>query len=372
MPIDLEPYISMYVFKTAYLPVIIRTVLAVVFPLVVLSAIPVLVWMERRGAGLIQDRMGPNRSNISGFTFLGLLHPVNDAIKMVMKETLTPARAKVLFYYMAPALVVIPAIMAFAVIPVAAPVEIEGVVVPFQVASIDSGILYILAVSSLGVYGIMMAGWASGNKFSMLGGLRAASQMLSYEVTLGISLVSLFMIYSSVEPVEIVEAQGALLWGIVPKWGVFLSPVAFLIFLTSAFAECNRTPFDLPEADSEIVAGYHLEYGGMKFAMFMMAEYLSIITMSAIITTMFFGGYQLPFMPTAKLHALAGPFIAPFIQIAVFSVKTAFFIWLYIWVRWTLPRFRYDQIMKLCYLRLFPLALANIFITAAIILVFRR
>ena len=353
----IEQYISTYVFKTVYLPVMIKVVLAVAFPLVVLSAIPILVWMERRGAGLIQDRMGPNRSNILGYNFLGLLHPINDAIKMVMKETLTPARAKVLFYYLAPALVVIPAIMSFAVIPVAAPVEIEGVKIPFQVATIDSGLLYIFAISSLGVYGIMMAGWAAGNKFSMLGGL---------------SLVTLFMIYSEVEPAAIVEAQGALMFGFIPKWGIFLSPVAFFLFITAAFAECNRTPFDLPEADSEIVAGYHLEYGGMKFAMFMMAEYLSIITMSAIVTTMFFGGYQVPFVPTAMLQSLTGPFIAPFIQIAAFSVKTLFFIWLYIWARWTLPRFRYDQVMKLCYLRLFPIALANIFITALIVLMLNK
>jgi len=368
----IEQYISTYVFKTVYLPVMIKVILAVAFPLVVLSAIPILVWMERRGAGLIQDRMGPNRSNILGYNFLGLLHPINDAIKMVMKETLTPARAKVLFYYLAPALVVIPAIMSFAVIPVAAPVEIEGVKIPFQVATIDSGLLYIFAISSLGVYGIMMAGWASGNKFSMLGGIRSASQMLSYEIILGLSLVTLFMIYSEVEPASIVEAQGALMFSFIPKWGIFLSPVAFFLFITAAFAECNRTPFDLPEADSEIVAGYHLEYGGMKFAMFMMAEYLSIITMSAIVTTMFFGGYQVPFLPTAALQSLAGPFIAPFIQIAAFSVKTLFFIWLYIWARWTLPRFRYDQVMKLCYLRLFPIALANIFITALIVLMLNK
>lgn len=367
----IEQYISTYVFKTVYLPVMIKVALAVAFPLVVLSAIPILVWMERRGAGLIQDRMGPNRSNILGYNLLGLLHPVNDAIKMVMKETLTPARAKTLFYYLAPALAVIPAIMSFAVIPVAAPVEIAGVKIPFQVATIDSGLLYIFAISSLGVYGIMMAGWASGNKFSMLGGVRSASQMLSYEVVLGLSLVSLFMAYSEVEPAAIVEAQGELMFGLVPKWGIFLSPVAFFLFIAAAFAECNRTPFDLPEADSEIVAGYHLEYGGMKFAMFMMSEYLSIITMSAIITTMFFGGYQIPFLPTAKLHALAGPFAAPFIHIAAFSVKTLFFIWLYIWARWTLPRFRYDQVMKLCYLRLFPIALANIFATAAVVLMLK-
>ncbi len=368
MPFNLEPYISTYVFKTLYLPIMIKVVLAVAFPLVVLSAIPIVVWMERRGAGLIQDRMGPNRSNIAGYTFLGLLHPLNDAIKMVMKETLTPERAKVFFYYLAPALVVIPAIMAFAVIPVAAPVEIEGVVIPFQVATIDTGLLYIFAISSLGIYGIMMAGWASGNKFSMLGGLRAASQMLSYEMVLGISLVTLFMVYAEIEPAAIVESQGGLIFGFIPKWGIFLSPVAFFIFIAAAFDECNRTTVDRPEADSDIGAGYHLEDGGMKFAMFMMAEYLSIITMSAIITTMFFGGYQIPFLPTAKLHALAGPFISPFIQIGAFSVKTLFFIWLYIWARWTLPRFRYDQIMKLCYLRLFPIALANIFITAAVML----
>ncbi len=355
-------------FLTIYFPVIVKMALAIIFPIVVMSGVPILVWLERRGAGFIQDRLGPNRSNIFGFTFWGLLHPINDAIKMVMKESFAPARAKLFFYYLAPAIVVIPAVLTFAVIPVAAPIVIGQFKIPLQIATLDSGILYILAISSLGVYGLVIGGWASGNKYSLLGAVRSASQMLSYEVTLGLSLVTIFMIYSGVEPYGIVESQGGLLFGAIPNWGIFLSPVAFILFLISSYAESNRTPFDLPEADAEIVAGYHLEYGALKFAMFMMAEYISMITMSAIVVTMFFGGYQIPYLPTAKLVALVGAIPAAILQIFSFSAKTLFFGWLYIWIRWTLPRFRYDQVMKLCYLNMFPIAMANIFITAAVIL----
>lgn len=367
----IKDYVSLETLA-AWFPAFVRIALAIAFPTVIMTSIVVLVWMERRGAAFIQDRLGPNRSNIMGFTFWGLLHPFNDAIKFITKEAFTPARARLFFYYAAPIIVLIPALLTFAVIPVAAPTEFLGVRIPFQVATIDAGLLYILAVSSLGVYGIVIAGWASGNKFSLLGAVRSASQMLSYEVVLGISLVSLFMVYSDVEPLKIVEKQGELLFGFVPAWGIVLSPLAFLLFLAGSYAETNRTPFDLPEGDSEIVAGYHLEYGGMKFSMFMMAEYISMVTMSAIVVTMFFGGYQVPFLPTARLSALAGPVAAPAIQICSFTAKMAFFMWLYIWVRWTLPRFRYDQVMKLCYLNLFPLAIFNIFATAAAMLAFAK
>jgi len=367
----IKDYISLETLAT-YFPVLVKIVLAVVFPVVIMTSIVVMVWMERRGAAFIQDRPGPNRSNIMGFTFWGLLHPFNDAIKFLTKEAFTPSKARLFFYYAAPIIVLIPALLTFAVIPVAAPTEILGIKIPFQVATLDAGLLYILAISSLGVYGVVIAGWASGNKFSLLGAVRSASQMLSYEVVLGISLVSLFMIYSDVEPSRIVEKQGELAFGLVPAWGILLSPLAFLLFIAASYAETNRNPFDLPEGDSEIVAGYHLEYGGMKFSMFMMAEYISMVTMSAIVVTMFFGGYQIPFLPTASLSRLAGPVFAPLLQICAFTFKMAFFIWLYIWVRWTLPRFRYDQVMKLCYLNMFPLAIFNIFITALILLLIAK
>ncbi len=360
-----------YIFRTyilPYLPLLVKFALAVIIPSVMMSSVAVLAWVERRGSAMIQDRLGPNRSNIFGFTFFGLLHSVNDAVKFFTKETFIPAKARLFFYFLAPALVLVPALLTFSVIPVAAPAEVFGVKIPFQIAELDTGILYTFAISSLAVYGLVIAGWSSGNKFSLLGGVRSASQMLSYEVVLGISLITIFMIFSEIEPYKIVEMQGDLLFGIIPKWGILLSPIAFVLFLAASYAETNRTPFDLPEGDSEIVAGYHLEYGGMKFAMFMMSEYVSMITMSAIVVTMFFGGYQIPFFNTAKLNAVFHPLITAAIQIASFSIKVGFFMWLYVWVRWTLPRFRYDQIMKLCYINMFPIAVANIFITGAVIL----
>ena len=360
-----------YIFKLyilPYLPILIKIVLAVVFPVVLMSSVALMAWVERRGSAMIQDRLGPNRSNVFGFTFWGLLHSLNDGIKFITKETFVPAKARLFFYFMAPAIVLVPALLTFAVIPVAAPAVIFGVTVPFQIAEIDTGILYTFAISSLGVYGLVIAGWSSGNKFSLLGGVRSASQMLSYEVVLGISLVTVFMIFSEIEPYKIVEMQGELLFGFIPKWGILLSPVAFILFLIASYAETNRTPFDLPEGDSEIVAGYHLEYGGMKFAMFMMSEYVAMATMSAIIVTMFFGGYQVPFFNTARLNAIFHPLVTAPLQIAAFTVKAAFFMWLYVWVRWTLPRFRYDQIMKLCYINMFPIAVANIFVTGVVIL----
>jgi len=356
----LEPYIFTYVFKTLYLPIIIKVLLAIVIPLAVLSAIPIVVLMERRRAGIIQNRMDSNSSNIMNLTFSGLLHPLNGAI-----ETPAPKRAKVLFYYLAPALAIIPAIMTFAVIPFAAPLEIEGIKINFQIAAIDPGMLYILAVSALGIYGVMIAGWAGGDKFSLSGGMRAALRMLSCQMVLGVSLVSLFMIYSEIEPSKIVELQGELLFGFIPEWGIFLSPVAFFIFAAAAY---NRTPFGICKGGSETAAEYPLEYGGVKFAMFMTAECLSLITMAAIITTMFFGGYQIPYFCAEKLNVLAGPFLTPILQIISFSFKTGFLIWLYIRGRRTLPRSGHAHVMKLYYLKLFPIAMANIFITALVVL----
>ena len=325
------------------------------------------VLVERRVCAFIQDRIGPNRAGP-----FGLLQPACDAVKAFFKEEMTPAHVRKVFYLLAPAIVMAPAILNLAVIPFGSNLGEQ----PMVLADLNVGILYVFGIVSLGVYGIVLAGYGANSKYPFLGGIRSGAQLISYEIVMGLSLIPIFLFVGSLSLREIVGYQAGTVawlpaWLPLPNWLVFQSPMTFLafcLFLAAAFAETNRTPFDLPEADSEIVAGYHLEYGGMKFAMFMMAEYLSIITMSAIITTMFFGGYQIHFLPTAKLHALAGPFISPFIQIGAFSVKTLFFIWLYIWARWTLPRFRYDQIMKLCYLRLFPIALANIFITAAVML----
>jgi NADH-quinone oxidoreductase subunit H len=266
--------------------------------------------------------------------------------------------------------------MTFAVIPFASSINLDGRVLNFQVADLNVGLLYILSIASLGVYGIIMAGWASNNKFAMLGSLRSSSQMISYELSMGLSLIGIIMVFSSVKLGDIARQQGEALLQLgplaIPKWGVFVQPLGFLIFLTAAFAETNRLPFDLPEGESEIVAGYHLEYGAMKFALFMMAEYLNMTTASGLITTLYFGGWQLLPGMGWMLHELQGAMgltgtAAEWARIAFemasFGIKVGFFMWFFVWVRWTLPRFRYDQLMDLGWKVVLPLSLANIVLT---------
>jgi NADH-quinone oxidoreductase subunit H len=336
----------------------------VVFAGALMSAVPFLVWVERRGSAFIQDRIGPNRAEVFGFRFAGLLHLVADAIKFLTKESFIPAQANPLFFVLAPAIVVIQSVMAFAVIPIADDVVVGGVTIPMSIARIPGGVVYVFAVASLGVLGIILGGWASGSKYPLLGAVRAASQMLSYEVSLALSVMGALLIYGTLDPNDIVRYQGHLYAGIVPMWGIVLQFPAFLLFLVTIFAECNRTPFDLPEGESELVAGYHAEYSGMKFSMFYMGEYISMITMSSLLVTLFLGGWQVPWAPTATLVAALGMWGAMAVQVASFVVKVAFFLWLFVWVRWTVPRFRYDQLMNLGWKVILPLSLANLTITA--------
>lgn len=333
--------------------------------------VPIMVWVERRGSALMQNRLGPNR-----FGPLGLLQSLADAIKFLSKEHPTPAHVHKWYFVLAPLASVIPAFMAFAAIPFGGPITLFGYTVALQAADINLGILYTFAIGSLGVYGIIIAGWSSNNKYSLLGSLRSSSQMISYELSLGLSVIGIVMIFSTIHLGEIAAAQAQTLfqWGpiAIPKWGIFVQPIGFIIFMTAAYAETNRLPFDLPEGESEIVAGYHLEYGPGGFAMFMMAEYINMTTSSALAATLFFGGYQ--FLPGMSylldaLNLTGGSFevVRALFQVASFMIKVAFFLWLFVWVRWTLPRFRYDQLMDLGWRVMLPLSLANIVATAFMI-----
>jgi len=312
--------------------------IAVVMGLVLL-AVAYLTWLERKLIGDIQVRYGPSR--VGRF---GLLQPIADGIKLMFKEDIVPANADRLIFCLAPAISFIPALIVFAVIPFGP---------SFVITDVNIGLLYVFAVTSLGVYGIVLAGWASNSKYALLGGLRSAAQMVSYELSLGLSVVGVVMMAGSLSLVDIVEAQRGSWYGVLPRWNIFPQFLGFVIFLVSSNAELNRAPFDLPEAETELVAGFHTEYSSMKFAMFFMAEYANMIAASAIATTLFLGGWQGPLLP----------------PVVWFLLKVFCFIFLFVWLRATLPRFRYDQLMGFGWKVLLPLALVNVMFTAAAILV---
>jgi len=409
-----------------------------------LTLLPVLIWFERKGAAFIQDRAGPNRAAVFGIRLAGFIHNIADVVKLLMKEMMIPPMVNRAYFMIAPVIGFTFILTAFAVIPWADRLVIGARDIPMQVADLNAGILYILAITSLNVYGIVLAGWSSNNKFALMGGLRSTAQMISYEIPLGLSLVGIFMVFQSAQLNEIVRGQGDLLFGFLPKWGVFVQPLGALLFIVAAFAETNRNPFDLPEGESEIVAGYHVEYSGMRFALFYMGEYVAIVLSSAMITTLFFGGWQVPYFPTEKLvanadtwlkvmlsvggvgalafaalmfkfsHHVRGRFgdlreqegnilglmhvviggamlfffwktlsmgpmpewgartVAAVAQITSFAIKTIFWCWVFIWVRWSLPRFRYDQLMRLGWKQMIPLSFVNIFVTALVLLLVWR
>ncbi len=340
----------------------------------VLGLVPVLVWAERKGAAFIQDRMGPAKADIFGVTLGGLFHPLADAVKLLFKEDFVPDEAHSVFYRIAPVFVMAPVLLTFAVIPFGGTITLFGRQIPLQVADLNVGLLYVFALSSLTVYGIILAGWSSNNKFSLLGGLRSSAQMISYEVSLGLSIIGILMVFGSVRLSDIAAAQGEMMFGVIPRWGIVVQPLGFILFLVAVFAEANRIPFDLPEGESEIVAGFHTEYGSFKFAMFFLAEYVHMVVASGLITTLFFGGWQIPFLFADGFHlgglTLSLPAaLVVVMQLFAFVVKVLFFCWFFIWVRWTIPRFRYDQVMRLGWKVLLPLALANIFITGVVLLI---
>lgn len=421
---------------------VIVTLLAVVLAaLLALTMIPVLVWFERRVAGLIQDRLGPNRANIFGIRLGGLVQSFADVIKLVFKEEYYPKHIKVgkWLFIVAPMITFASAILAFMVVPFAETVSIDGVHIPIQGLPVDFGVFWYLALSSVGIIGIVFGGWLSHNKFSLLGALRASSQMLGYELPLGLSVIAMIVTYNSIDFNAMVEWQTSTFLGVIPAWGVFVQPLAALLFVITIFAETNRAPFNVAEGESEIVAGFFTEFSAMKFAMFFMAEYIAMNSASAVAITMFFGGYQLPWVNTQDLighfnilaiaimvfipiklfffirwmrknnsvrHSLSSDGGRAFetkiltavmiamgvvlelilfyllscpegsaptqiaitlFQIGVFVVKLLVFNVFFVIVRWTLPRFRYDQVQHLGWYYLLPLGILNVIITAIVV-----
>jgi len=420
--------------------------MVVVMWLTPLQFIPFFIWLERKGSAIIQDRIGPNRAEILGFRLFGMIHNFADVVKLLMKENITPSHANKFYYLLAPLWSMTISLLPLLVIPLAAPIELAGHMIRFQAVDLGVGILYVLSITSMGVFGVILAGWASNNKFSLLGGLRSSAQMISYELSMGLAIVGLLMVYQGVEVSGIVETQGKMLtaWGhslFLPNWGLFLQPIGFITFLVASFAETNRNPFDLAEGESELVAGYHIEYSSVKFALFFMAEYSNMVAASFMISTLFLGGYQVPYAPTEVLlahpqavlavisllmiiggglfayllkikgdqqsslykggiHKLepfilsglgifkvilglvllicaftlalptwAPPVLAVLLQMVCLLTKVLFFCWLFVWVRWTLPRFRYDQLMNMGWKLMLPLALVNLLVTGVVLLI---
>ena len=417
--------------------VIINVILALLFSL---GAAPILVWIERRVAGLIQDRLGPNRCHIKGFRLGGLIQSFADMIKLVFKEDFKAKSIKEHFFFsLAPVIVFASAFLTFMVMPFADLLVIGGQTFRMQGLPMDLGILWFLAFAGLSVYGLMIGGWASNNKYALLGSIRAGAQVVSYEAAMGLSLVSVLITYGSVDLVEIVNFQGQTFFGI-PTWGIILQPLAGLIFIVTAFAEANRTPFDIAEGESELVGGFHTEYSAMRFGLLFVGEYVAMSASSALSVTLFFGRYHLPYLITSFFHShiqivfvdimifiplvsflfirwikknnrfslqedirnkesavlikmvivstiamVVGLGVLLFlglhqnttnitvaiIQIATFAIKLLAMNFVFVWVRWTLPRFRYDQLQDLGWRVLMPLAIANIVITAFVVVVFK-
>lgn len=366
---------------------------------VILGLVSYSVYAERKICALIQDRVGPNRVGIplTNIRILGLGQPIADALKLLLKENFIPAGVNKFFYYIAPKLSMIPPILVLAVLPFGS--SLFGV--PMVIADVNIGVLYVFAVASLGVYGIVLAGWASNSKYPFLGGIRSSSQMISYELSLGLSVIPVFMLCGTLNLPEIVNWQRENGWLVVPWWpkgldwhlifsgnfagilGTFVAGfswqrvllwvpmlISFIVFLIAMFAETNRLPFDLPEAEQELIGGYHTEYSSMGFALFFLGEYAAMIAGSGVIVTLFLGGWSLPLVPDGSMPGLLGVLFG-LINIGVFFAKVCVLMFIFIWVRWTLPRFRYDQLMKLGWYFFFELALVNIFITAFILVYVR-
>lgn len=325
----------------------------------------VMVWVERRAPAFMQRRKGPNRVGLFKWRLYGLLQSLADAVKLIWKEEVVPHGANKFFYHIAPIFNVFPAILISMAIPYAHDITLFGYTIPLSVVSLNVGFLFIFAVSSLGVYGITIAGWASNSKYTLLGSLRASAQMISYEIPLGLSLIPIVLIYGTLDLNEIVLAQGTNVF----HWGIFTAPLSFALFLICMFAETNRAPFDLAESESELVAGFHTEYNSAKFAAIFLAEYVNMFVLSALASTIFFGGYQIPFVSFETLTNLLGGYTwaAAILGHVALMLKAAFFMALYVWVRWTVPRFRYDQLMSLGWKFMMPIGLANVLITAIVV-----
>ncbi|HAY33814.1 MAG TPA: NADH-quinone oxidoreductase subunit NuoH [Ignavibacteria bacterium] len=323
---------------------------------VLLTGVAYSVYAERRVSAFIQNRYGPNRVGPQG-----LLQPLVDVIKLLLKEDIVPASANKFIHSLAPVISIIVSLSTFAVIPFGDTITIGDRVIKLQIADVNIGVLYFLAMTSLGVYGVTLSGWSSNNKYSLLGGLRSSAQMISYELSMGLAIIAIILMNGSLQLDVMVNNQAG--W----KWNIFLQPVGFIIFLVSAFAETNRTPFDLPEAEQELVGGYHTEYSSMKFALFFLAEYANVIISSAMITTIYLGGWQFPYLQDFGLP----PMLVSIIQILTFVTKVVALVFFFIWVRWTIPRFRYDQLMNLGWKIMLPLGIANLVVTAIVLMLLK-
>ncbi len=363
--------------------------------LLMVQLVPLLVWVERRGSALIQNRLGPNRVGPLGLTQL-----LADAVKFLTKEEFVPAKSHRFLFYLAPIVALLPAAVAFNAIPLSHPIEVEAFewlghtwgpyTFLFQGYEIGIGIVFVLGVSSLAAYALLLAGWASDNKYSLIGALRASAQMISYELALGLSIVGILLVFNTFSFSEMVSQQvgplSFMFFGqevsipFLPNWGIFFQPLGAILLLAAVFAETNRLPFDLPEAEAELVAGYHTEYGGIKMNMFYIGEYGHMLVASALMVTFYFGGYHIPFITPDQINeffsgrghgATQASLLTALVLHLSFFAKIAVFLWIFVWVRWTLPRFRYDQLMDLGWKTMLPWALANTIITAILVLMMR-
>jgi NADH-quinone oxidoreductase subunit H len=366
--------------------------------LVVVGAFaPVVTWVERKQSAVMQDRIGANRADIAGITIIGLFHPFADVLKLLSKEDVVPLGANRVMHFIAPLIAALPPVIAYAVIPFGGVYTFGEKTLSLVVADPDWGLLYIFAIGSIATYGTVIAGWASNNNWSLLGSLRASAQMISYEVTMGLSVVGVFMVFQTLKLSEMALAQDTtfrlfgfveiLGWGTlpsfmhhfpftVPNWGIFLQPLAFVMFLTAIMAENKRPPFDMPEGESEIVAGYHTEYSGMRFGLFFMSEFIGVVVIAGLVATLFLGGWSIPWVSQETLIAAISPVFGSgfatglclILHVLVFFAKVVVMIWVQMLLRWSLPRFRYDQVMDLCWKILLPLSIANILVTGVVML----
>jgi len=340
---------------------------------VVMGMASILTWMERKQSAVMQDRIGANRADIFGLRVLGLFHIIADTVKMFTKQDFVPPQGNRFLHTIAPAIALFFALLTFAAIPFGGVYSLAGFDISLQILNINAGILFVFAMMSMGIYGFVLGGWASANNYALLGGLRASAQMISYEITMGATVIGLIMVYGTLEMQQINLAQGDLLWGWLPMWGVLLQPVGCILFMTAAMAETKRVPFDVPEGESEII-GYFVEYSGMRFGMFFLTDFIETVLAAMLTTSLFFGGWQVPYLYNSGFEfPWGGSFPLPIavvmlLQVAAFLTKTFFFCAFFLLVRWTLPRFRWDQLMRLGWTIMLPIALLNIVVTGLILL----
>ncbi|MEI7979318.1 MAG: NADH-quinone oxidoreductase subunit NuoH [Bacteroidota bacterium] len=338
---------------------IFKVLLIIILFVISLGVAAYATYGERKVAAFMQDRIGPDRAGP-----FGILQPIADGVKLFVKEEIIPNVSDKLLFILGPCIFMITALMTSAVIPWGTPMVYEGTVLKLQVADINIGILYVFGVVSLGVYGIMIGGWASNNKFALLGAVRASSQMISYELAMGMSLIAVIMMNGSLSLTDIVDQQKGL------NWNIWYQPLGFIIFLICAFAECNRTPFDLPECETELVGGYHTEYSSMKLGLYLFAEYINMFISGAVISCLYFGGYNFPGLD--YLTTVLNPNLVAVISFGALFTKALFFVFFFMWIRWTIPRFRYDQLMKLGWQILLPLSIVNVLLTGAGLTIFSK